>query len=264
MLSLQEEWFGNKSFFVDSIISQQKIAAIHIWQREKKDGNHFKNERTFLHYEFNRSGQLTASYKSIRLRNKIDTAIFLFSYNNKGQLTKQSQQQGPFHFNYLYYYENDKLVKEIKIDLANSVIDTAYIHYFNHSISPNSSKITTLNALKKPFLYLDRAYNLNGQLLRETKSYHRNQGFNETSYTYADNHLILIEKSNSGQAVAQKISVDQKNDKLDLISFYEGRELKKKYAFTYNVNGLQKAIIERNLVEMKITIYRVEYLFYKD
>lgn len=262
--SFQEDWFENESFFVDSIISQRKIAAIHIWQREKKDGRHFKNERAFLHYEFNRSGQLKASYKSIVLKNKIDTAIFLFSYNQKGQLYKQSQQQGLFHFNYFYFYENNKLVKEIKIDVANNAIDTTYLHYFDHTTNNSSSRITTLNALKKPFVYLDSEYNLNGQLILETKSYHRNQAFTETTYTYEEGNLILVEKSNNRKSVFEKLTIDRKHEKLDLISLYQDQELAKKHGFTYHLDGTPHAIIERNLEEMKITIYRMEYLFYQD
>ena len=263
IFTFQHEWFENESFFNDSVIQEQRIAAIHIWQSEKKDGRAFQSERDFLHYEFNRSGKLSASYKSVDLRNKVDTATFLFSYNQKGQLYKQSEQQGPFHFSYFYFYEGNRLFKEVKINVASSSIDTAYLHYLKHNSSKNSTRITTLNALKKPFLYLDKEYDLDHNLIRETKSYHRNRRYQETVYNYNQEQLTRIEKLINGSK-QKEISIARNGEQIELVSFIENKNLVKKYAFTYHLNDLPKAIIERNLVEKKIIIYRLEYLFFRN
>lgn len=261
--SFQQEWFENESFFKDSTIRKNNIAAIHIWLSEKDDGQAFKTERDFLHYEFNQSGKLSASYKSVALRKKIDTATFIYSYNKEGKLSKRSERQGLFHFNYYYFYTGDMLFKEVKINAINSAIDTTYLHYFEYDSTNNVKRITTLNALKKPFLYLTKEFDKKDHLIKETKSYRRNQGYNETNYSYEDGQLIKVKKS-YGSNSQHEIIISRDKEKLDLISFFQDEKLIKKYAFTYHLNGLPKAIIERNLVEKKITIYRLEYLLYSN
>ena len=262
LLAVDEEWLTNQSFFNDSVLRSHNISAIHIWESEKKDGMHFKAENSFLHYEFNNYGQLVISYKAIPLKSKVDTAIHTYVYNEDRLVVKKSEKHGPFYFNFYSFYNEDGLAKELKVDESNNKSDTAFIHYFTHENKAMEIRTTTLNILHKPFLYLDQKYDSYGRLIEKRKSYHRNQSFTKVTYQYSEDKLSSIIKESSSKEEKDEIKVEYLDSKLNLVSVFSGNTLIKRYGFTYSEKGLPKAIIERNSIQKKIKIYRVEYAFF--
>lgn len=254
VFNFEREWFDNYSFFTSDFIQNNGIESIAISMSEKKDGKYFKDENMILYYEYEASGKLAASYKFIPLRNRIDTAVFRFYYNNYEQLYKRTEKQGPFHFGYYFSYDQGILKKEIKINQNSK--DTAYLRYFETTTHHLEERTTLLNSSGKPFATIHKKFDDSKHLLSKKLAYSRNSNYAESVFTYKGDFLIKKEERKGST-----IEITYNGDKPELIKIYKEGKLQKKYAFTFMENGMPKEIIERHLIEKTIRVYKLNYRY---
>lgn len=263
ILDSSKEWFEMESFFNPEAIKAKGISAIHISIQEKKDGKLIKNFGQFLHYDFNEEFLLKKSFKSIPLKNGHDTSRTTFFYNNKGQLIKKSEKNGPFHFTYIYEYENGTASKEIKINEKTEKKDTLYERKLKSEKNDSTYIIESLNQYGKAYKTEKITYNQSGKIIKDRKNYSRGQNYTEVIYTYENNRLILSEKTSYfHKTKKQKKEFTYKNDKVEFVLFYKNEELIKKFGFTYQSNGLIAAVVERNYEEKSIRIFQFLYDYF--
>lgn len=260
LLRLDREWLNNRSFFDEDYIKKNQIAAIHIWSSDKKDDAIFQGEREFLHYVFNGDGFLEKSYKTIALKNRKDTAIYTYQYNQSNCIMR-SEKQGPFHFKYFFHYKNGALFKESKYDAING--DTTYNHYYEQVYDHLKEEIKVYNEAQKPFKSITIKRDSAGNKINKRISYIRNKHFREETYQFLKGKLMEITKRQyDGKQREVITTIKYENNRLYLVTLKEETETIMKYAFTYNSAGHISAIIKRNPIEKTISIYRFEYLFH--
>ena len=263
ILKLEEDWFSNSNFFNPDVVQKHSIKAIHLWVSEKKDGQIFEKEKSFLHYLFNHKGQLIKSYKEIRLKGKVDTSIFSFHYDENGNCIQKDEERSPFHFSYFYQYKNQKIQTEIKID--RQTLDTNYIYYFQHRRTAEKHEIDVSHAPNsKAFKTLITLYDSMGRKIVERKRFRQNRNYTETNYFYRENsqNFTKISEKQFYNSVQKQDKKFEYNDGVpDFMQVEKDGELDYKIGFTYNRKGLVKAIIKRELDRKMVSIYRFEYLY---
>lgn len=260
ILDPSKEWFEMESFFNPEVIKSKGISAIHISIQEKKDGGLIKKANQFLHYEFNADFLLKKSYKSIPLKGGHDTSWTTFHYNKQNRLIKKSEKNGPFHFTYLYEYENGLAAKEVKINENAENKDTVYERLLKSEKHDSTLIIESLNEHGKAYKTLKITYNQNGKVVKERINYSRAQNYTEVVYTYENNRLIQSKKTSYfHKTKEQKKAFKYNKDKIEFVLFYKNGVLIKKLGFTYQPNGLVAAVVERNYEEKSIRIFQFLY-----
>jgi hypothetical protein len=103
------------------------------------------------------------------------------------------------------------------------------------------------------------------RLIRKRNYFHRNQNFTELIYSYEDEKISEKEKI---EFFVEKNVFLNKYDyiggKLETISHLNNDEVLEKYSITYDKNHLPSAIIQREVEEKSISIFRISYLIEVD
>lgn len=262
LIDLGKEWFSESGFFNTEEIKKQKVKQIIITKSEKKDGAFFKKEKAFINYYFYDNGLLKESLKFIPQTRRVDTSVFTFYYNNSGLPFKRIEKQGPFLFFYYLVYKNKDLLKEIKIDGNSSKSDTAYIRYYKNERKGNSLQTTVLNSIKRPFKTITKKTDLFNHIIYSKIEFFRSANFSETVYSYQLNQLNSKEhRSYFGYNKSVKWKYDYKNGIVDFVRVTENDEEIIRYGFTYDGENRVAAIVERNVKEKSISVYKFSYRY---
>ncbi|MEQ8908327.1 MAG: hypothetical protein RIC95_03985 [Vicingaceae bacterium] len=262
LLLAEKEWFGLTNYFDAKEIQANKIEAIHIKVEDKKDGEIIRHKGNFLHYEFNKAGQLRQSLKSIPLARKIDTSSYHFAYDAAGRLYKKSEEYGPFHFTYFHFYQDDQLHKEVKIDQSRKQNDSLHIRFFKLEEGEQKRVVHTLNQKKEPFKTTTQEFNQLGLLKKEKTSFRRGRSYELKEYSYHNQKLSLLREERFFVSKKERLKkFFYTENSYREISLFEEGEIVKKRGFTYREDGLIKAVIERNYREKSIRIYHFMYRF---
>lgn len=264
LIDLKKEWITQEPFFNNSFVQKESIKAIHFRIRDKKDGEIMENHSTFLHFLFNKMGNVISSFQSIPLSNRIDTSRINYTYHN-GNCISREEEKGLFKFEYLFEYnEQNSLVKEIKLDVKKEDSDTLYKRYYETIINKSGKILIVKNETKKEFMSFHFHYNDSNLLLKEQTNFSRNQ--NRIKKVYFYNKGNLIEKTyakNFGNKKFEKWEIDYLDESPDLITVYQGGSLLKKIRFNYSESGILTAIIERNFENESIRLIELSYYYFK-
>ncbi len=258
VFDFEQDWLGTNGFFKLEWIQSNGIESIQVSISEKKDGSKFQKELPFVDYFFNVDGSISKSKKYLSFHNKTDTLVHTFRYNTHKQLIEREERDSRFHFNYSYSYQDRRLNKEIKINKISG--DTAYLRYFKIDTSKLQNHITLFNSIKKPFSQILETYNKRGALLSKRTSYTRNSNYWEQKYHFRAEHLIqkeLIRYFRKKESTTTQLYY--KTQQLDMLIVKKEELLLRKFAITYSSNGFPKEIIERDVLNQKVKIYRLSY-----
>lgn len=265
LLNPSKEWFTQENFFSVEEISKQKIKKIIVYKQSKKDGKIFKDEYACAEYIFNENGFLKQAFKYTPGTVKDDTSIYSFYYNNSNQVYKRSEKQGPFNFIYYQMYKDKKPIKEVKIDGNSENLDTAYIHHLDYKfLQADKYEVNYFNSVNKPFKSIKVEKDLFDQVILHETNYERNANFTRIKYDYNLNQLNskLIESSYGRTLTSTDWQFKYKNGFIDLVEKSVNEKLKLKYGILYKESHLIDAVVERNIANKSVTIYKLQYEFY--
>lgn len=263
LLDLKNEWFSLNGFFLQKEVQSNNIQHIEVLKQHKKDGQAFKKERPFLSYSFFDNGLLRSSQRLVPLSRKYDTASFYFYYDKAEILFKRIEKQGPFKFDYYFINKDNQVIKEVKIDGNSPTYDTSYIRFYEHNHLQDRLESTIYNSANKAFMNLLKRFDHNKRVIYERQSYTRTSNYTEISYTYQLEWLLTKEvKTYLGKVKQKEWTYTYKQGKLDLVTLKKDNKLTNKYGVSYLKNGLVDVVIERDLIEKTITVYRFRYSYF--
>lgn len=258
VFNFENEWLDSRGSFNEEWIESNSIKSIQLRVSEKKDGQKFQKETAYIEYVFGKNGKLNQSHKYIPIHKGMDTLSFSFQYDHKGQLLLREESDSRFHFNYYFIYSDNELGKEIKVNQLNG--DTSYLRFFKLNIAENQRHYTFYNSIKKPFLIVQEKYNEHNLLLSKRTSYSRNSNYRKLEFIYEGKKLKQKELSRYfGHKKSIKSEFFYQGNFLDEILIKKDGILTKKFAITYSLNGFPKEIIERDVLNQKVKIYRLSY-----
>lgn len=261
LLNPATDWFEATSFFNEKTLANRNISDIHLLIVDKKDGAIIIDRGTFLHYEFGTNGKLKQFVKSIKLAQKIDTAVVDYYYNYDNQVVRRSEQQGAFHYSFIYEYQYGLPVSAIKIDENTYWGDTLYKRKLKSEKKRGELIVSTLNNKGIPYKVKKSVFE-NDTLKTERITYLRNQNYTEKSFAYEGGKLETYKNINFFQKKQESVwKYEYENGVLITAMLYENGEKAKKRAFTFRDDGLIGAVVERNYIEKSIRIYSFLYLF---
>ena len=193
ILNPEISWFEPSGFFFPEELAKNNIREINIHLSEKKDADIIRNSATSFEYIFNSKGYLSSGKKRSKIGSRIDSSIVLFSYSNSNLPYKKAELNGPFHFSYyLFYNDNEELEKKIKIDLNSAKTDTLFIRYYKTVLIGNLKKTTVFNEINKAFQILSSKWIGSKTKRTERVEYIRNQCFTEKVFWFLNLSLIHI------------------------------------------------------------------------
>jgi len=262
---LEKEWLGEEGFFRQEFIKRNAIREIQISKSVKKDLEYFQDEQPYLKFIYNKSGQLEKSHKFIQMSNGVDTAIIEYSYNSANQVYKKRERQGSFVFDYFYFFEDGKMNKELKINAASESRDTSYIRRYSYSDEENKIIQTVYNSNGSPFMYWSTELDNKGKTLQTRNYFQRNQNFTEYNYAYNQDKIAkkeVIEYFRERNVLSNLYTYN--NSELESILMTYNENLIEKFSFTYDKFQFPTAIIQREVEEKSISIYRLSYLIEVD
>lgn len=263
IIDLKKELFYEEGFFIAEEIANKKIMRISITGSDKRDGRFFREERPIYIYDFFENGKVASSKKMIPLSNRTDTVQFSFFYNGKGNLYKRTEEQGPFKFNYYFSHQENKIDKEIKIDANSPNFDTAYLRNYSYEEEANRLIASVLNSAGKAFKIQTTEWDFDNRLISDELRYTKTSNYEKTKYKY---HLDFLthksEKSFFGKEKERQFSFKYKGYLIDLIELSEDGVLTEKFGFVYGNDKLPSAVVERNVLNKSVSIYRFTYEFY--
>ena len=257
----KEEWFTMTSFFQRKEIADHQIQQIHIKIQSKKDGEAILKYSDFLQYNFNETGQMVRSEKSIPLGLIVDTACFIYHYNNEGQVIYRKEIQRNFNYSFIRLYQQDMPYRDIKLDENTIPFDTLYNRRLISKKSEYELVVKTLNDKSLPFMVQTETYR-DGQIYSNRIDYVRNQNYQEEAFGYENGKLIR--KSLHSQFGDSKDSYwifSYESNQLTSAEYYKERERSLKRVYTYSEDGLIIDVIERDFIEKSIKIYYFSYKF---
>lgn len=190
-----------------------------------------------------------------------DSSVHVFYYNTNQSIFKREEFEGPFNFNYYFIYNKNQLKKELKIDGNSESSDTSYTRYYEHKISDNKHEVITLNTIRKPFKIQVLEFNSNNQIINSQINFNKTANYDHTDYKY-DSHQ-LIEKTESSYFGSKNVKLKwiytYKKGILDEINLLENEKLVKKWVILYLDSKVIDVIVERDLTEQKVNLYKFRY-----
>ena len=220
---------------------------------------------TFLHFLFNENGNTISSFNSIPLSNRIDTSRIKYHYDSKGNCIERIEEKDLFEFRYLFFYKNNELSKEVKLDEKRSTNDTLYIRYIK-TIKNNAHKIVAVNNDNhKEFMSYNYFYDKEDNLIKEVTKFTRNQNRIKKNYYY--DKKAIVEKTyakNYGRKKFEKWEISYLNKNPDLITIYKNGDISKKIRFNYSKNGKLTALIERDFKNESIRLIEISYYYFNN
>ena len=256
-----KEWFTLEDFFDLQLIQNKSVKSITVYKSDKKDDEVFSAETKFTAYFFSTKGELEESRKFVSLSGRIDTSVYEYKYN-RSKLISRTEIQGPFSFRYHYSWINDSSFQEIKID--NRTLDTNYVHRVEVRKEEGlKKKYTYYNSVGRPMKTQWVTTNLLGKVIAKKESYARSASFVVDSFTCEVNQLIHRSKQNTiGVNKKTTWEFTYQEDYLDFIKEMKDGKVIRKFAILYNDLQLIKSIIQRDVSEKTISVYKVEYEYY--
>ena len=263
ILNLEKDWFTHDAFFNEVEVKAKKIKSISILKQYKLDGKAFEIEEKVASYHFYNNGLTKQTTRFQNSKYGVDSTNFYFYYNSNETLFKRIEKEGPFHFIFYFTYNSGNLEKEVKIDGNSPNLDTAYLRLFENKIETQVTTTTHFNSIKKPFKTSLIERDLFNQTIRAETKFKRSSNFSKTLYIYELRQLNHKKKESYFGTKYSKLDYrySYKKGFLDLIKVIKNEKTLFKYGLLYLPNGLIDAVVERNLNEKSITIYKFNYEF---
>lgn len=193
--------FSDEPFFNESFIKRNKIKRIIGRFSSKAINDRIRKDSNIYIYEFNNNGQLTQKYHTVEIGGQLDTVVYQYEYNDKGQITvfRKSDQEGFFATHYTYDTLGRVIIEEKRrdinknTDVLNFELDKSLV--FNQETSSyydaeNQSKRTYYNNYDRPFKDHFKYYNELGYLVKEETILKMSRIRNYKEILYNDKGLV--------------------------------------------------------------------------
>lgn len=191
------EAFGNKPFFNQSFIYNNKIQSIKGQFNYKNSGKAMYSTDYFYAYNFNKSGQLESTFETRKDDGSVDTTWNEYVYDQLGNLAEHKQGLRQEKYGIIYHYDNknrviseDNYTESIdstgrKIMLLVNSETMTYIEY------GQQLKKTLSNSYGLPYKTEMSYFDENGYLLETEERYITTSNFLKKLYSYNENGLLI-------------------------------------------------------------------------
>ncbi len=199
--------FTDKPFFNADFVKENKLKKLKGTYVYKKRDEPMQTTEYNYAYEFNRKGQLIATFETRQDDGTIDTTWNKYYYNDNNQLIKHRKTDQEGYLTTIYHYDStdrvirEEIVREVIDSMGNITKTLAFNNErFEYSIYDGQTKRTKFNNYDLPYLEEIMYYNEDGYLVERIERIKMTSKVYTYQYEYNEKGLLGAVRKSSNRS----------------------------------------------------------------
>ncbi|MFM6934032.1 MAG: hypothetical protein ACKOXP_01210 [Flavobacteriales bacterium] len=276
LLNQEGEAFTEQPFFNADVVRSNHIKSIEGNYSTKKPGEVIKETSDWARYKFDELGRLIESLDIHTVKNRKDTTLHQYAYNERNQLTEHRKSEYNGFTTYKYSYDtlhrlmSEETYRDIYSYATHQLVQSYLINteYFEYVNRPGELEQIRLNNYHLPYLDEVSYYNNDGYLLKKTIHYRMSSIEHHYVYGYNERGLLASKAHFNEQDESAEIEWKYRYDTFgNLIEahFFRYGDFQKDLQIVFDTKTqLLGSTIQRNVETNFLLILRfTKYTYYK-